>query len=405
MLAQGDKNGRGGGVMATRTGVEVSIGVADAVKLCNVDVVAAYPITPQTHIVEHLAELVANGELDAEYIPVESEHSAMSACLGSAAAGARTFTATSSQGLALMNEVVYVAAPMRLPVVMAVANRALSAPLSIWGDHSDVMSVRDTGWVQIFVENGQQAIDNTIIAFRIAEDQKVLLPVMIHLDGFNLTHVVEPIFFPEQSEVDKYLPKNCFPLPLNPDKPIAMGEFAPPFIFMEAKWAQEVNLLNSKQVILQAWDEFNKAFGRKYLPVEKYHSDGAKVLIMTMGSSGETASVAIDEMRKEGIDVGQIRIRLWRPFPFEELREAVKDTNILIVMDRAISYGGPDGPVASEVKAALYNQVKRPKIVSYVISLGGRDTTVSGFKDIVKKGMDIAAKGSPNEYEIYGVRE
>ncbi len=391
--------------MATRTGVEVSIGVADAVKLCNVDVVAAYPITPQTHIVEHLAELVANGELDAEYIPVESEHSAMSACLGSAAAGARTFTATSSQGLALMNEVVYVAAPMRLPVVMAVANRALSAPLSIWGDHSDVMSVRDTGWVQIFVENGQQAIDNTIIAFRIAEDQNVLLPVMIHLDGFNLTHVVEPIFFPEQAEVDKYLPKNRFPLPLTPDKPVAMGEFAPPFIFTEAKWAQEVNLRNSKKIIMEAWDEFNKAFGRKYLPVEKYHSDGAKVLIMTMGSSGETASVAIDELRAEGMNVGQIRLRLWRPFPFEELREAVKDTDILIVMDRAISYGGPGGPVASEVKAALYNQVKRPKIVSYVISLGGRDTTVSGFKDIVKKGMDIAAKGSPNEYEIYGVRE
>jgi pyruvate ferredoxin oxidoreductase alpha subunit len=391
--------------MATRIGVEVSIGVADAVKLCNVDVVAAYPITPQTHIVEHLAELVANGELDAEYIPVESEHSAMSACLGSAAAGARTFTATSSQGLALMNEVVYVAAPMRLPVVMAVANRALSAPLSIWGDHSDVMSVRDTGWVQIFVENGQQAIDNTIIAFRIAEDQKVLLPVMIHLDGFNLTHVVEPIIFPEQAAVDKFLPKNRFPLPLNPNKPVAMGEFAPPFIFTEAKWAQEMNLLNSKQVILQAWDEFDKAFGRKYLPVEKYHSDGAKVLIMTMGSVGETASVAIDELRKEGVDVGQIRLRLWRPFPFEELREAVKDADVLIVMDRAISYGGPGGPVASEVKSALYNQVNKPKVVSYVISLGGRDTTVSGFKDIVKKGTEIATKGSKNEYEIYGVRE
>jgi pyruvate ferredoxin oxidoreductase alpha subunit len=192
--------------MVTRTGVEVSIGIADAVKLCNPDVIAAYPITPQTHIVEHLAELVANGELDAEYIPVESEHSAMSACLGSAATGARTFTATSSQGLALMNEVVYVAAPMRLPVVMAVANRALSAPLSIWGDHSDMMSVRDTGWIQIVTENGQQAIDNTIIAFRIAEDQKVLLPVMVHLDGFNLTHVVEPILFPLQEEVDRYLP-------------------------------------------------------------------------------------------------------------------------------------------------------------------------------------------------------
>jgi pyruvate ferredoxin oxidoreductase alpha subunit len=391
--------------MATRIGVEVSIGVADAVKLCNVDVVAAYPITPQTHIVEHLAELVANGELDAEYIPVESEHSAMSACLGSAAAGARTFTATSSQGLALMNEVVYVAAPMRLPVVMAVANRALSAPLSIWGDHSDVMSVRDTGWVQIFVENGQQAIDNTIIAFRIAEDQKVLLPVMIHLDGFNLTHVVEPIIFPEQAAVDKFLPKNLFPLPLNPDKPVAMGEFAPPFIFMEAKWAQEMNLRNSKKVILQAWEEFDKAFGRKYLPVEKYHSDGAKVLIMTMGSVSETASVAIDELRAEGINVGQVRLRLWRPFPFEELREAVKDADVLIVMDRAMSFGGPAGPVASEVKSALYNQAKKPKVVSYIISLGGRDTTVSGYKDIVKKGIEIAAKGSRNEYEIYGVRE
>jgi len=391
--------------MVTRVGVEVSIALADAVKLANPDVIAAYPITPQTHIVEHLAELVANDELDAEYIPVESEHSAMSACLGSAAAGARTFTATSSQGLALMNEVIYVAAPMRLPIVMAVANRALSAPLSIWPDHSDMMSVRDTGWIQIIVENGQQAVDNTICAFRIAEDQRVLLPVMVHMDGFTLTHVVEPVIFPEQEAVDKFLPKNRFPLPLNPDRPVAMGEFAPPFIFTEAKWAQEVNLRNSKIVIMQVWDEFFKTFERKYLPIEKYHSDGAKVLIMTMGSSGETASVAIDELRGEGIEAGQIRLRLWRPFPFEELREAVKDAEILIIMDRAISYGGPGGPLASEVKSALYNQTKKPKIVSYVISLGGRDTTVSGFKDIVKKGIEIAAKGSKNEYEIYGVKE
>jgi len=391
--------------MVTRVGVEVSIALADAVKLANPDVIAAYPITPQTHIVEHLAELVANGELDAEYIPVESEHSAMSACLGSAAAGARTFTATASQGLALMNEVVYVAPPMRLPIVMAVANRSLSAPLSIWPDHSDMMSVRDTGWIQIIVENGQQAVDNTIIAFRIAEDQKVLLPVMVHLDGFTLTHVIEPIIFPTQEAVDKYLPKNRFPLPLNPDRPVAMGEFAPPFIFTETKWAQEVALNNSKKVILKAWDEFAKAFGRKYLPVEKYHSEGAKVLILTMGSSGETASVAIDELRKEGMDVGQIRLRLWRPFPFKELREAVKDADVLIVMDRAISFGGPGGPLASEVKAAFYNQAKRPKVVNFVISLGGRDTTVSGFKEIVNKGVDIAAKGSKNEYEIYGVKE
>ncbi|MGD1120302.1 MAG: transketolase C-terminal domain-containing protein [Dehalococcoidales bacterium] len=391
--------------MAKRIGIEVSIAVADAVKMCNADVIAAYPITPQTHIVEHLAELVANGELDAEYIPVESEHSAMSACLGSAAAGARTFTATSSQGLALMIEVLYVASGMRLPVVMALANRALSAPLSIWGDHSDMMSIRDTGWIQIVSENGQAAMDNTIIAFRVAEDPRVLLPTIIHLDGFNLTHVVEPIVLPEQADVDRYLPKNKYPLPLNPDKPVTMGGFAAPAIFMEAKWALEVNLRNSKKVILQAWDEFEKIFGRKYSPVEKYYSDGAKVLLMTMGAAGETASVAVDEMRAEGMDLGQIRLRLWRPFPFEELKEAVKDADVLIVMDRAMSFGGPAGPLASEVKSALYSQAKKPKVVSYIISLGGRDTTIAGYKDIVKKGIDIAAKGSRNEYEIYGVRE
>jgi pyruvate ferredoxin oxidoreductase alpha subunit len=405
MLAARDKNGGGGGIMATRTGIEVSIAVADAVKMCNADVIAAYPITPQTHIVEHLAELVANGELDAEYIPVESEHSAMSACLGSSAAGARTFTATSSQGLALMNEVVYVAAPMRLPIVMAVANRALSAPLSIWGDHSDMMSVRDTGWIQVVTENGQQALDHTIISFRVAEDKNVLLPIMMHLDGFNLTHVIEPIIFPTEEEVAKYLPKNTYPLPLNPDKPVSMGAFGAPAIYMEAKWAQEMNLRNSKKVILQAWDEFAKMFGRKYSPVEKYHSDGAKVLMMTMGSQGETASVAIDELRAEGMNIGQIRLRLWRPFPFDELREAVKDADVLIVLDRALSVGGPGGPVASEVKSALYNLAKKPKVVPFVISLGGRDTTVSGYKDIVKKSLEIAAKGAKNEFEIYGVRE
>ncbi len=389
----------------TRVGIEVSIALADAVKLANPDVIAAYPITPQTHIVEHLAELVANGELDAEYIPVESEHSAMSACLGSAAAGARTFTATASQGLALMNEVVYVAPAMRLPIVMAVANRALSAPLSIWCDHSDMMSIRDVGWIQIIAENGQQCVDNIICAFRIAEDRRVLLPAIVHLDGFNLTHVIEPIIYPEQEAVDKFLPRNDFPLPLNPDDPVAMGDFAPPVIFTEAKWAQEVAIKESKQVIKEIWDEFNHSFGRQYVPVEKYHSDGARVVLLTLGSIGETASVAIDEMREKGMDVGQIRLRLWRPFPFEELREAVKDADVLIVMDRAISFGGPGGPVASEVKAALYNQAKKPVVVSFVGGLGGRDVTVSDFEDIVKKGTLVARTGSKNEYEIYGVRE
>ncbi len=391
--------------MTTRVGVEVSIALADAVKLADADVIAAYPITPQTHIVEHLAELVANGELDAEYIPVESEHSAMSACLGSAAVGARTFTATAGQGLELMHEVLYVASSMRLPVVMAVANRALSSPLSVWGDHSDLMAVRDTGWIQIVAENGQQTVDNIICAFRIAEDKRVLLPVMVHLDGFYLTHVIEPIIFPEQGDVDRFLPPNQYPLPLNPDKPVTMGDFGPPVIYTEAKWAQEMNLIASKEVILECWDEFGKAFGRHYSPVEKYHSDGAKVLLLTMGCFSETAMVAIDRMRAEGNDVGQIRLRLWRPFPFEEFRQAVRDADILIVLDRAISFGGPGGVVASEVKAALYNQDKKPKVVSFIGGLGGRDITEAGFEDIIKRGIEIARTGSEREYEIYGVRE
>jgi pyruvate ferredoxin oxidoreductase alpha subunit len=391
--------------MTTRTGIEVSIAVADAVKMANADVIAAYPITPQTHIVEHLAELVANGELVAEFIPVESEHSAMSACVGSAAVGARTFTATAGQGLELMHEVLYIPSAMRLPMVMAVANRALSAPLSVWGDHSDMMAVRDTGWIQIVVENGQQALDNTIIAFRISEDKRVLLPVMVHLDGFNLTHVIEPIVFPAQADVDRFLPPNDYPLPLTPDKPVSMGDFAPPVIFTEAKWAQEVNIRQSKDVILEIWDEFNKIFGRQYLPVEKYKSDGARVVLLTMGSFSETAMVAIDELRDEKEDVGQVRLRLWRPFPFEELRQALKDAEVVIVLDRCISFGGPGGPVASEVKAALYNQAGNPKVVSFVAGLGGRDITVADFKKIIKKGMEIARTGSRNEYEMYGVRE
>ncbi len=391
--------------MADRVGMEVSVAIGEAAKQANVDVVAAYPITPQTHIVEHLAELVANGELDAAYIPVESEHSAMSACLGSAAVGARTFTATAGQGLELMHEVLYVASSMRLPLVMAVANRALSAPLSVWGDHSDVMAVRDTGWIQLFTENGQEVVDNIFCAFRIAEDRKVLLPVMVHLDGFHLSHVIEPILFPEQDKVDKFLPPSQYPLALHPDKPVTMGDFGPPVIYSEAKWAQEVNLRASKGVILKTWKEFGKAFGRHYSPVEHYHSEDAKVLLLTMGSFSETAMTAIDKMRGEGRDVGLVRLRLWRPFPFEEIRQAVENAETLIVLDRALSFGGPGGPVCSEVKAALYGEAKKPKIVSFVGGLGGRDITPAGFEQIINRGIEISEKGSPNEFEIFGVRE
>jgi pyruvate ferredoxin oxidoreductase alpha subunit len=390
--------------MATRTGMEVSIAIGEAVTLANADVVAAYPITPQTHIVEHLAELVANGDLDAEFIPVESEHSAMSACLGSAAAGARTFTATAGQGLELMHEVLYVASSMRLPIVMTVANRALSAPLSVWGDHSDVMAVRDTGWIQIFTENGQEVIDNVLCAFRIAEDARVLLPVMVHLDGFHLSHVIEPILLPDKSEVDQFLPPNQYPLPLNPNKPVTMGDFGPPIIYSETKWAQEVNLRAAKEVVLQVWKEFGNSFGRHYSAVERYRCEDSKVLLFTMGSFSETAMTAIDKLRDEGQNIGLVRLRLWRPFPFEEIRQAFKDAETLIVLDRALSFGGPGGPVCSEIKAALYQLEKRPNIVSFVGGLGGRDISASGFEEIVNRGIEIAKSGSKNEYEIYGVR-
>lgn len=390
--------------MAKKVGLEVSLAVSEAVKLADADVVAAYPITPQTHIVEHLADLVADGELRAAYIPVESEHSAMSACLGSSAVGARTFTATAGQGLELMHEVLYVASAMRLPIVMTVANRALSAPISIWGDHADVMAVRDTGWIQVFVENGQEVVDNIICAFRIGEDRRVLLPVMIHMDGFHLTHVIEPIELPEQSAVARFIPPFNPPLPLDPEKPVTMGAFAPPFIYTEVKYAQDQNLRASKEVITECWQDFGKTFGRYYSPVEKYQTEGAKTLLMTMGSYGETAMVAVDKMREEGKPIGLLKLRLWRPFPFAEFRQAVKDAEVLIVLDRALSFGGPGGPVSAEVRSALYDEAKKPRVVGFVGGLGGRDISMAGFEDMIEQGIQVARTGSEQEFEMFEVR-
>jgi pyruvate ferredoxin oxidoreductase alpha subunit len=399
------QNAGGEGKIAKRVGLEVSIAVAEAVKLADVDVVAAYPITPQTHIVEHLAELVANGELDAAYVPVESEHSAMSASLGAAAVGARAFTATAGQGLELMHEVLYAVSGMRLPVVMAVVNRALSAPISIWGDHSDVMSVRDAGWIQIFVENGQEAVDNVICAFRIAEDEDVLIPTMVNLDGFHLSHVIEPIVMPDEACVKKFLPPNNYPFTLRPDKPVTMGGLAVPDIYTEVKKAQEDALENSKKFILKAWQEYGDIFGRYYHPVEHYRTEGMKTLLLTMGSYSETASLTIDRMRDKGMDVGLIRLRLWRPFPFDEIMQAVKRVDTLIVLDRAISFGGQGGPVGSELRSALYNLPKRPKVVDFIAGLGGRDVSPDDFENIVKRGMEMSRTDSIPAFQMYGVKE
>jgi len=391
--------------MAKRVGMEASFAISEAVKLADTDVVAAYPITPQTHIVESLAEIVANGELDAEFICVESEHSAMSACVGSSAVGARTFTATAGQGLELMHEVLYVAASSRLPIVMAVANRALSGPLNVWGDHSDVMATRDCGWIQYFTENAQEAFDLTLCAFKIAEDPKVLFPVMVNLDGFFVSHVVEPLYLLEKEELEGFIPPLKYPFPLDPKKPVTMGAFAPPVLYSEAKKAQEEALRSTKEVILRVWKEFGERFGRSYNPIETYRTEDADTLLLGIGSYTETATVAIDELREKGEKVGLVRLRLWRPFPFAELRAAVKSAKYLIVFDRCLSLGGPGGPLCSEIKSALYPEKKKPKIFNFVGGMGGRDVTPQQFADMILRGREIIDKNIPIEYETIGVRE
>jgi pyruvate ferredoxin oxidoreductase alpha subunit len=394
---------RGGGKMSKRVALEGSHAAAEAVRMADVDVIAAYPITPQTHIPERLAEMVANGELSAAYIPVESEHSAMSTCLGAAAVGARTFTATAGQGLELMHEVVYVASSMRYPVVMAVCNRALSAPLSVWGDHSDAMAVRDTGWIQVFCQNSQEAFDLTLWAFRVGEDSKVLFPVMVHLDGFTLSHVTEPVILPEQSEVDRFLPRFQYPFALNPDKPMTHGAFGPPDIYSETKLAQEVAFRNSKGVILRGWKEFGDIFGRYYRPVEEYKTENAETLLLTMGAFTETAKIVIDDRRNKGETIGLVSLRLWRPFPFEEFRRAVKGAQLLIVFDRAIS-SGLGGPVLSEIRSALYDEEPRPKVVGIIGGLGGRDMSEENFDYVINRGKEIAEKRSDRVIETVGIR-
>ncbi|ABC75964.1 transketolase C-terminal domain-containing protein [Syntrophus aciditrophicus] len=390
--------------MSKRIGMEIALAAAEAAALCRPEVIAAYPITPNTHVPEHLSEIVAEGRLDAEFITVESEHSAMSACAGASGAGARSFTATSSQGLLYMAEILAIVSAMRLPVVMIIGNRALSGPLNIWNDHSDIMSQRDIGWISMFAANGQETVDMTIQAFKIAEHQDVMLPVNVNLDGFQLTHVVEPMFMPDQEEVDRFLPPFKPLAALDPDHPVTLGALGLPDIYAEACKSREVTLLNSKKVILEIWKEWEQQFGRKYEPIESYKTEGAEVLLMTMGSMGETAEMAIDELRQEGVKAGLLKLKLWRPFPFEELQKAVKGAKVLAVTDRCLSYGGAGGPLALEVRSALYAQKKRPAIVNYIIGLGGRDVMVDHFKDMISRAAKADTEKPKEAYEFYGVR-
>lgn len=388
--------------MGKRVGMEVTTACAEAAALCRIDVASVYPITPQSHIAEHLSSIVADGRIDAEYLTVESEHSALSAAMGASAAGARTFTATASQGLIFMQEVMPITSALRLPVVMAIANRAVSGPINIWNDHSDIMHTRDCGWISLFAQNGQEVVDMTIQAFKIAEHRDVLLPVNINLDGFQLSHMVEPVELPDQEEVDRFLPPYKPFATLHPDRPITMGALGMPEMFAEAMMAKNVAIVNSKKVILEVWKEWKKQFGRKYEPIESYKTEGAEVLLVTMGSMGETAEIAVDELRAKGVSVGLLKIKLWRPFPFDELKKAVKGARVLAVMDRAVSFGGPGGPVFSEIRSALYDEAERPAIINYIIGLGGRDVSVENFIDMAKR--TAKTKRPKVAYELYGVR-
>ncbi|MCP4600944.1 MAG: pyruvate ferredoxin oxidoreductase [Proteobacteria bacterium] len=390
--------------MGERKGMEVSIAVAESASACDVDCIAAYPITPQTHVVEHLSEIVADGELDAEFIPVESEHGAISACCGCSAAGARTFTATASQGLALMHEILFIASGIRLPIVMVVANRALSAPINIWNDHSDVMTERDVGWLQMFAENGQEAFDLVIQAFKIAEDKRVLLPTMVHFDGFILSHVVEPIEIMGRDEVKTFLPDFEPAQRLDVDNPISMGPVGMPPVYTECKMVTEAAVRDSYGPIVECFDAFGEQFGRRYRPVETYRSEDADVLLVTMGGISETAMSWVDEKRSSGEKVGLVRFRLWRPLPSDDFIQAVKGAKALAVVDRHFSPGGAGGPVAQEIKYMLYNSEKRIPVVEFVAGLGGRDIYFSDFDNMYERAKGVVQGAPVPPFELIQAR-
>ena len=355
--------------------------VAHAVKMCKVDVFPMYPITPSTLIPERISEFIFNGELKAEMIHVESEHSAASAMVGAAAAGARVFSATSSQGLALMFEILPILSGMRLPVVMAVANRALSAPINIWNDHSDAVSVRDQGWIQLFVESSQEAFDTTLMAFKIAENEKVQMPAMVCLDGYTLTHMYEPVEIEAEKKVHEFLPKHNPKHILDIKNPKTFGPIGFPNVFMEFKHQQQEAMHNSLDVIKAVNEEFGKTFGRKYGDglIELYQMKDAEYAVLCQGTICGTARVVIDQLRKKGVKAGMIKLKALRPFPKHELREAAKKLKGLGVVDRHVSLGY-QGAVASDVKSALAGS--GTEVASYIAGLGGRDVTMDHFREV-----------------------
>jgi pyruvate ferredoxin oxidoreductase alpha subunit len=380
--------------------------VANALRQINPDVCGIYPITPQTDMMQRFASYVADGKVDTEAILVESEHSSMSACIGAAAAGGRVITATSSQGLALMWEMLHIASGDRLPIIMPVVNRALSAPLNIHGDHSDAMGARDTGWIQLWSENGQEAYDNTIQAFRIGEHMDIRLPVMICLDGFIISHSIERIEYLEDADVQNFVGpyKNFLPL-LDLDKPKSYGPLILPDLYHEYKKAQHEVMAKVKNVVLEVAKDFEKMSGRSYGLFETYKLDDADFVMVILNSAAGTTKDVIDEFRAKGVKAGLLKPRLFRPFPYREIADALQHAKAVCVMDRADSFGGY-GPLFMEIASALYHAKEKPHLINKIYGLGGRDYLPEHAEAVFSELVELA-NGSPlkNVKEYLGARE
>ena len=381
--------------------------IAIALRQINPDVFPAFPITPSTEIPQYFASFVANGQVDTEFIPVESEHSSMSAAIGASAAGARSLTATSSCGLAYMWEELYIAASNRLPLALALVNRALSGPININCDHSDSMGARDAGWIQIYAENNQEAYDNMVQAFRISEHKDVRLPIMICQDGFITSHAVENIELLEDADVKnfvgEYEPEDYL---LNPECPMAVGPYSITDYYMEAKRNQAEGTRNVSRVVKEVAEEFEKLSGRKYGLFEEYRMDDAEYVIVIMGSAAGTTKEAVDELREQGIKAGMIKVRVFRPFPGAELAAALENAKGIAIMDRAESFSGCGGPLGSELKAALYDAKNESTTVNYFYGLAGRDYTVETACGIYQDLIDyVSGKQEVEQFKYIGLRK
>ncbi len=393
--------------MAIRERLSGNEAVAIALRQINPDVFPAFPITPSTEIPQYFASFAANGQVDTEFIPVESEHSSMSAAIGASAAGARSLTATSSCGLAYMWEELYIAASNRLPLALALVNRALSGPININCDHSDSMGARDAGWIQVYAENNQEAYDNMVQAFRISEHADVRLPIMICQDGFITSHAVENIELLEDEVVKEfvgeYTPENYL---LNPERPMAVGPYSITDYYMEAKRNQAEGMKNAKDVVLQVAKEFEQISGRSYGLFEEYQMEDAQYAVVMIGSAAGTTKDAVDALRAKGEKVGLIKIRLFRPFPAEEIAAALKNVKAVAIMDRAEGYSNQGGPLGADVMAALYRARANALAVNYVYGLGGRDVRVEDMEGIFETLKQIDKDGDAGEtYRYLGVRE